>query len=88
VCIINLPDVFSCQCEYGDGFFMMLELDLCGGEICTRNIGILHRDLKASNVLVHSSPTETGFDSSITVAGSECSLAVAGTAFWRAPEIL
>jgi serine/threonine protein kinase len=51
--------------------------------------GVLHRDLKAANILV-------GFDSSIqlgenfmcTVADYESAMLVQGTGFWRAPEVL
>ncbi|KAG0612888.1 hypothetical protein M758_6G060000 [Ceratodon purpureus] len=58
---------------------------------------ILHRDLKASNVLVHldgSDPTQLqNFDLShkgytLDVADFESSVAVVGTGFWRAPEVL
>ncbi|KAG0625472.1 hypothetical protein M758_2G058200 [Ceratodon purpureus] len=42
---------------------------------------IVHRDLKASNVLV----SKKGY---VYVADFECSIGVVGTGFWRAPEIL
>jgi serine/threonine protein kinase len=43
---------------------------------------IVHRDLKASNVLVGKD------EKSILVADFECSVGVVGTGFFRAPEIL
>lgn len=56
---------------------------------------VLHRDLKASNVLVASDvrkrnpidPTQAS-DFACAIADYECSVGVVGTGFWRAPEIL
>lgn len=55
--------------------------------------GILHRDLKAANVLVTNAfgefPTEVNTElMDIKVADFECSMLVKGTGFYRAPEIL
>lgn len=47
---------------------------------------ILHRDLKATNVLVQSSHESEITE--ITVCDMEFNLMVSGTGFWRAPEIL
>jgi hypothetical protein len=44
---------------------------------------IIHRDLKASNVLMAKGETWMSF-----VADFECSVGVLGTGFWRAPKIL
>ncbi|KAG0587267.1 hypothetical protein KC19_2G153100 [Ceratodon purpureus] len=46
------------------------------------NRNIVHRDLKASNVL------HTRISNDFIVADFECSVGVVGTGFWRAPEIL
>lgn len=50
--------------------------------------GVLHRDLKASNVLVQCDPTSSDVSPRVYVADFECSVGVVGTGFWRAPEIL
>lgn len=52
--------------------------------------GILHRDLKASNVLLWEDLGHHYVRLSATgmVADFECSVGVVGTGFWRAPEIL
>jgi hypothetical protein len=47
---------------------------------------ILHRDLKAANVLVQCSHQSEITE--ITVCDMECNMMVNGTGFWRAPEIL
>jgi len=46
--------------------------------------GIIHRDLKAANILLH--PIEKNLG--VLVVDFECSSGVVGTGFWRAPEIL
>lgn len=54
---------------------------------------IIHRDIKASNVVV-SKPKEGDLVASedcvmdVGVADWECSVGVVGSRFWRAPEIL
>jgi len=45
------------------------------------NHSIVHRDIKASNVLVRGHLV-------CFIADFECSLGVVGTGFWRAPKIL
>jgi serine/threonine protein kinase len=56
---------------------------------------ILHRDLKASNILIHNSSTrhdpsrtDSASEFRCVVADFECSVGVVGTRFWRAPKIL
>jgi serine/threonine protein kinase len=48
--------------------------------------GVLHRDIKASNVLLQCPLLEDV--SGPMIIDFECSLAITGTGFWRAPEIL
>jgi serine/threonine protein kinase len=48
------------------------------------NLGIVHRDLKASNVLLYEGKMGQG----IFVADFECSVGIVGIGFFRAPEIL
>ncbi|KAG0603190.1 hypothetical protein M758_10G073300 [Ceratodon purpureus] len=68
-----------------DGEVMMYDIAL--GVEWLHNRDIIHRDLKASNVLVKeyksTSPKWVCF-----VADYECSIGVVGTGFFRAPEIL
>ncbi|KAG0614145.1 hypothetical protein M758_6G154300 [Ceratodon purpureus] len=52
--------------------------------------GVVHRDIKASNVLMGRERKYTSYVRDITsfVIDYECSVGVVGTRFWRAPEIL
>jgi hypothetical protein len=53
---------------------------------------IVHRDLKASNVLVRSNSSKAFDPMNVAfvcdVADFECSVGVVGTGYWRAPEVL
>ncbi|KAG0598490.1 hypothetical protein M758_12G078600 [Ceratodon purpureus] len=49
-------------------------------------VGVVHRDIKASNVLTGDNSLD-GLDISFVI-DYECSVGVVGTGFWRAPEIL
>ncbi|KAG0562292.1 hypothetical protein KC19_9G134400 [Ceratodon purpureus] len=49
--------------------------------------GVVHRDIKASNVLLGSYNSSVRFATSFVI-DYECSVGVVGTGFWRAPEIL
>ncbi|KAG0614539.1 hypothetical protein M758_6G185000 [Ceratodon purpureus] len=77
-------------------------LRICIGMQELHELGIIHRDLKSSNILIW----DMGFDNSgqclddgrifdplhddfaCNVADFECSIGVVGTGYWRAPEIL
>jgi serine/threonine protein kinase len=48
-------------------------------------LGLLHRDLKAANVLCN---CKDGLVDELSIADFESSVGVIGTRFWRAPEIL
>jgi serine/threonine protein kinase len=50
--------------------------------------GVLHRDLKAANILVKSYPCESCGCYECDVADYESGMLVEGTGFWRAPEVL
>jgi serine/threonine protein kinase len=65
-----------------EGEEIMFDIAIGMGWLLSRNI--VHRDLKASNVLVKA--TDGHF--SCYVADYECSIGVIGTGFFRAPEIL
>ncbi|KAG0603320.1 hypothetical protein M758_10G084400 [Ceratodon purpureus] len=68
-----------------DGEVMMYDIAL--GVDWLHNRDIIHRDLKASNVLVQE--CKSGWPKWICyVADYECSVGVVGTGFFRAPEIL
>ncbi|KAG0602570.1 hypothetical protein M758_10G024100 [Ceratodon purpureus] len=51
------------------------------------DMGVLHRDLKAANVLIQRNPLRKGWWL-CEVADYESSMQVQGTGFWRAPEVL
>lgn len=73
-------------------------IEIAKGMLKLHDHGILHRDLKASNVLVkilssRGSYILNDFDKShkgymLDVADFESSMGVVGTGFWRAPEVL
>ncbi|KAG0602566.1 hypothetical protein M758_10G023700 [Ceratodon purpureus] len=50
--------------------------------------GVLHRDLKAANVLIQGNPFAKEWLLWCEVADYESSMQVKGTGFWRAPEVL
>jgi hypothetical protein len=66
-------------------------LQIAEGMAALHKLGILHRDLKAANVLV---VREVGKEypryggPSVIVADFESSVGTVGTGFWRAPEVL
>ncbi|KAG0587885.1 hypothetical protein KC19_2G198900 [Ceratodon purpureus] len=77
---------------------LQILLEIAEGMAALHKFGLLHRDLKASNVLVvgngaryidkeETSKTHVPKTSCI-VADFESSVGIAGTGFWRAPEVL
>jgi serine/threonine protein kinase len=72
--------------------------DIATGMLNLHQHNILHRDLKASNVLIAFigatdnalmlGDVDNAYFMRCHVADFECSVGVVGTAFWRAPEIL
>ena len=76
--------------EMEKAFCYMIEI-ACGMKIL-HSKHTLHRDLKASNILVWSKADEhdtgDGEELYCAVADFECSIGVLGTTFWRAPEVL
>jgi serine/threonine protein kinase len=87
--------------DYTDTLSMMI--DITSGLLCLHSGGIIHRDIKSSNVLVSPrlksrtrlSDTATGLETNlenvlfkVRVGDYETSDGVVGTGFWRAPEVL
>jgi serine/threonine protein kinase len=77
--------------EADKAFRYMIEI-ACGMKIL-HSKKTLHRDLKASNILVWSTTDEQDSGNGeenfyCAVADYECSIGVFGTTFWRAPEVL
>ena len=64
---------------------LSLIIQIALGMRCLHAHGIIHRDLKASNILVVDSASEIV---DIVIADYEISPNVVGSGFWRAPEIL
>ncbi|KAG0557743.1 hypothetical protein KC19_11G153900 [Ceratodon purpureus] len=62
-------------------------LDIAKGMKELHDRGVLHRDLKAANVLITRNPLKDGWWR-CKVADYESSMQVQGTGFWRAPEVL
>jgi serine/threonine protein kinase len=67
------------------GVALRMMHDVACGMDWLHSYNILHRDLKASNVLV---TKDASGNYHCFVADYECSVGVIGTGFWRAPEIL
>ncbi|KAG0625394.1 hypothetical protein M758_2G051800 [Ceratodon purpureus] len=76
--------------EASKAFRYMIEI-ACGMKIL-HSKQTLHRDLKASNILVWLRTDEPGSGDDeefyCAIADYECSIGVFGTTFWRAPEVL
>lgn len=69
---------------FSDAMAMEFMSDIAMGMKGLHHDGIIHRDLKASNVLLDA----LNEDWFVHVADFESSIGVVGTRFWRAPEIL
>lgn len=85
----------NCQCApLSDAELVRSMEDIARGMKGLHEDNIVHRDLKASNVLVtdREGTKPEGVDCDAWyrcfVADFECSVGVVGTGFWRAPEIL
>ncbi|KAG0558404.1 hypothetical protein KC19_10G025800 [Ceratodon purpureus] len=66
---------------------LSIMLEIAKGMKELHDRGVLHRDLKAANVLIDGNPLENGWWW-CEVADYESSMQVQGTGFWRAPEVL
>jgi serine/threonine protein kinase len=68
---------------------LRIMLDIARGMSELHARGVLHRDLKAANILVcDDSSIQLGEDYSCEVADYDTAMLVQGTGFWRAPEVL
>ncbi|KAG0587884.1 hypothetical protein KC19_2G198800 [Ceratodon purpureus] len=98
--LIDERMVLSCNTAPPFRFKTTLQilLEIAEGMASLHKFGLLHRDLKASNVLVvgnGASYVDKGDinksfypKTSVLVADFESSVGIAGTGFWRAPEVL
>jgi len=84
--------------DYNNTLLMMMEVT--SGLLCLHSKGIIHRDIKSSNILVSPhigdlSGGATGLETNledvifkVRLGDYETSDGVGGTGFWRAPEVL
>ncbi|KAG0587882.1 hypothetical protein KC19_2G198600 [Ceratodon purpureus] len=98
--LIDERMVLSCNSAPPFRFKTTLQilLEIAEGMASLHKLGLLHRDLKASNVLVVGNGAryvdKGDIDksyypkTSVLVADFESSVGIAGTGFWRAPEVL
>jgi len=66
----------------------MLLSNIAQGMAMLHKFGLLHKDLKAANVLTICGDSGPNHEYSAYIADFESSIGIAGTGFWRAPEVL
>lgn len=79
----------NCGPPFADHVTLRIIGQIARGMYTLHKSNILHRDLKASNVLVAQFSSGNYHEyPDCYVADFECSVGVVGTGFWRAPEVL
>ena len=91
------PPFMMADGNYLECCILDIMLNIAWGMSELHGEGTLHRDLKASNILIdcrgnkcsdYDPVTNLNHDLQCFVADFECSIGVVGTGYWRAPEIL
>lgn len=82
---MNMETNRNCKPPFSDAVAWEFMSDIAVGMRGLHHDGIVHRDLKAANVLIE---VVHGSTMAVHIADFESSVGVVGTGFWRAPEIL